>query len=1757
MATYNDNLHVDDETLLRYRYETLEAEPSAEVASHLRRCTECATRFAEIGRGIDRLKAYDTEGELDEGLGERVLQRVRQRREEQDLERTRREAEQARQEAERMRDDAERARRDAEQAVAAATSLAAEEPVERMRPQAEEKPRLGFWAWLGFAAGGTLRPVRAVASLAVLLGTAYIAGGALYYSTRTAAIDTRVSGEETMQPGARGLVLVEVFNRLTRQPMAHADVRIALRAKDRSYKLFEGRTDNSGAINAPLQMPDLNDGQYQLEVTSRAKGETDRVTHPIFFHRAFKVHLSTDKPLYQPGQTVHIRTLVLERPRLVPPAGKPVVIDVFDPKGNRLTRQAVAVSRFGVGAYSLELSDDVALGSYRIRAVVEGTASEMEVKVARYTLPKFKITIEPEKSFYLAGETLRAKVVARYFFGKPVQRGDLRVVLFRSDGAVLGEEQKGKTGPGGEYQLSAELPTDLATSGSPQTVMMEVAVKDTAGQEERKQQGVMVSRDLLVMEVVPEGGKLISDMENTFYVLTTTPDGKPTTARVEVSLPGGKTVNVRTHANGLGTFSFVPRVGDLRGGWVTPSPDIDRRVGGPRHWRTRRPMPRPIYSTERALQLELKGEDSTGRRASRQVSIPAELAQLLVATDRAFYRPGETAKIGIQAIPQFTAALVEAVREGQTVLRARATLSGGKGTAELDLPAGVTGTLRLDVLAVDPYDVRTPAISRQIVIAEPQGLTVKASADQASYRAGGQAKLRFKVTDAQGQPKAAAIGLTIVDESVFALAASRPALARAYFLLERTLMEPRYNLSAAEVLSGGSWGEAEQQAGRLLFSLGGDRKPLHRFFEETYEAKIASLTAARAEFEANAVTAGIGIGLVLLVVLLVTAARRLPAWAGGILLGLAGAVALLIPVELTLVIGGLVVGVALALAVYGQRTRKVGWAYLIIPAVGVIVVSAVMVPQQRAPERWGTERPTSSSWSWLGKQASAPRVPTGGFGDMLRGGKETNLDRRREEAKVGATAAPGPMEPMLEAPRAVARKMARATGTLGVLGGAGRGGGGDDGEGTDKSKLAKDAAAIPRREVRMRQYFPETMYVHPELVADEKGEAELKIPLADSITEWRISALASSADGKLGAVDQPLKVFQDFFVDLDTPVALVRGDEATIPIAIYNYLSEEQTVRLEVKREPWFELLGKAQLAVKLASGGVDGRDLRIRVLQTGRHKLSLRADGTRMSDAVARELLISEAGQERSDSVSGTLTPGETVRVTVQVPDAATKGSSRLTVKLFPSRIASALDGLENAVQMPHGCFEQTSSATYPNVLIYDYLKRAGKLTPEFKQRATRYISLGYQRLLRYEIAGGGFEWFGRAPANQVLTAYGLMEFQDMSRVFPVDEAVIQRTQRWLIGRQQSDGTWSPDGHSLSDGLWRSGYAGQQMVTAYIAWALAESGYRGSALDRALSSLSSNVASMDDAYTLALTVAAMAKAKHQGVGAAATALAARAQRRDKEVTFSPAAATVYYGRGVGGNVETTALAVYALMLAGKEPALVQGGLNVIASSRDYRGTWHSTQGTILALRALLAGTAADTDQQVSVRINGQDAGTFALKATSEVPQLVELGPRARQGANVVELRGQTGSPFQVIATYTLPWREKGSDDDKPLQLKVEYGRAKVDLGGIVPVDVSLTYRKPEASGMALLALGLAPGLTPITEDLEALKSGGQIARYEVEAGKVNFYIDRLTTGATVQLKLRLKARSKVKTGGASSVAYLYYHPEVRASAAPTPMVVN
>jgi uncharacterized protein YfaS (alpha-2-macroglobulin family) len=219
---------------------------------------------------------------------------------------------------------------------------------------------------------------------------------------------------------------------------------------------------------------------------------------------------------------------------------------------------------------------------------------------------------------------------------------------------------------------------------------------------------------------------------------------------------------------------------------------------------------------------------------------------------------------------------------------------------------------------------------------------------------------------------------------------------------------------------------------------------------------------------------------------------------------------------------------------------------------------------------------------------------------------------------------------------------------------------------------------------RLRQYFPETLYWAPEVLTDEGGFVSLQIPMADSITTWRLTALASSQDGRLGSTTRGVRVFQDFFVDIDLPVSLTQGDEISIPIGVFNYLPQAQQVRLEVEPDDWFELAGPAEQTLTIASNDIQVVYVPIRVLDFGQQGFQVTAWGEKMSDAIRRVVNVVPNGKAIHHTESDWLR--ESKRVPVNVPAAAVPGATSVEVKIYPGVMAQAVEGLEKILRLPHG---------------------------------------------------------------------------------------------------------------------------------------------------------------------------------------------------------------------------------------------------------------------------------------------------------------------------------------------------------------------------------------------------------------------------------------------------------------------------------------
>src|SRR5260370_33439531 len=145
----------------------------------------------------------------------------------------------------------------------------------------------------------------------------------------------------------------------------------------------------------------------------------------------------------------------------------------------------------------------------------------------------------------------------------------------------------------------------------------------------------------------------------------------------------------------------------------------------------------------------------------------------------------------------------------------------------------------------------------------------------------------------------------------------------------------------------------------------------------------------------------------------------------------------------------------------------------------------------------------------------------------------------------------------------------------------------------------------------------------------------------------------------------------------------------------------------------------------------------------------------------------------------------------------------------------------------------EQTSSTAYPNILVVDYIKKARVASSsDTLMKAEQYLNVGYQKLLTFERPGGCFDWWGNGEPLVWLSAYGLHEFNDMAKVYPIDRGVIDRTQAWLLRQQAPDGTWSKIGATHSESIERMGDP-KLLLTSYVAWSLLDSGLRSPQLKK------------------------------------------------------------------------------------------------------------------------------------------------------------------------------------------------------------------------------------------------------------------------------------------------------------------------------------
>ncbi len=1489
-------------------------------------------------------------------------------------------------------------------------------------------------------------------------------------------VETQLLGADRLPTDGTANLWLAARDPLSGEPLANADVSVELALEDGSLlELTAAQTDAHGIVSLAAPLPQDFQGSANLRVIVDREGDgvvDDEAVAPVTVEPQARVLLTTDKPLYQPGQTMHIRTLALDPADKTPLAGEALILEIADAKGNKVFKQLLTASEHGIAAADFRLARQVNLGEYRLKAILGAYEVEKQVTVDRYVLPKYKVALSLDQAYYRPGDTVQGTVQARYFFGQPVAGGAVVVKAATFDiGFTEFATVSGTTNDEGLFGFTFRMPDYVVGQPLEQgkgMVKVEVTVTDLADHEQTLTQTTVVAEADVEAVLVPESGDLVPGVENVVYVVLSDPIGGPVEASATVTI-ADVAYPVTFSEPGLGRFAFVP-AGDAVQAVVAVTP--------------------------------VEGDPVTTEATLTTASGPGE--HVLLRTDRAVYAAGDTVQATILAPSARDRVYTDIVKAGQTLQTLAVDIESGHGSWSFPVDETMEGMLALHVyyLGAKSAIVRD---ERLIYVEAASELALTMEPDREIYQPGDEARVAIRVTDDAGLPQVAALGIQVVDEAVFALQETQPGLLKTYFDIEADILNPRYQFKWPDL---GVDDVINEDADGL-----------------TPDETVAHRERAAVAFAASAGTAG-GVNV-----------NTLDTRVKGAL----QVIQPLFKADVDALID--------AVANWGWNQPDLDWGEDGIDALWEHLLSLGERDFWRQPYRY--ERHSDGTFRVY---SSGPDETAGTSDDLsadvnqwdLRYGRNGGGEWGDDVDFDGGGPWPGgpPMEGGGEEPTA-------------EPGG---------GHGTDEGGSATA--------VRVRRYFPETLFVEPELLTDENGLAEVQLRMADSITEWRMTALASSTDGLLGSGTRGITVFQDFFVDIDFPATLTRNDRITVPVAVYNYLDVPQTVTITLQPASWMELSGGGEVVIPLDAGEVDAVEFELRALEVGTHALTAMAMGTAMNDAVERTVLVTPDGKEFTTSASARFhteappdepTTEEVVK-TVSIPTENIDGAQTLLVKVYPGFFSQCVEGLDSMLQLPTGCLEQTTSSAWPNVLALKYMLATETATPETELKAREYINLGYQRILTFECASGGFNWWeGDDPGNAVLSGVVINMLRDTSDVAFVDEAVITRTQQWLADRQRDDGSWGEETH-LHAGNENLG-AGSLRATAYITWSLARSGYEGPALAAAVSYLHANVATETDLYTVAMVANALATVSQSDPMLTTLVQRLHDARVEEEgglVHWSAEGSTMVGSWGDNADIETTALVGLALLHAGAFPTDVEGAVSWLIANKDPQGNWgYSTQATVLTLKLLiesLMGDAGNTAAEVSVVFGGEVVATRTFdNFNKDVLWQVDLSDLAIEGDNAVTLRyeGIGGLMYQIVGGYYLPWEETEPTGNGPLTITVEYDRTELAVNDTVTVTVTVANSDPLLTGSVMVDLGLPPGFTLNVDDLAALRAAGTISEYEFTDRQLLIYLSGVPVEEAVTFQYRLTADYPLEAEAPASQAYPYYNQDERTETPPVDLHVE
>jgi hypothetical protein len=604
------------------------------------------------------------------------------------------------------------------------------------------------------------------------------------YKAYTIAIVTSIAVVERSESGGAALY---VADRKSGAPIEKVDVSLWGEGKLQST----GTTDENGFASLTMNVRGGAEGAEPDNVWILARhGEDTAILSPWGYgfeaenHRQTMAYIYTDRPVYRPGHTVHIKGIIRldQNDTLKLPPQQALNLTVTGPDDKEVLKKAVTISAHGTITADFDLESDTALGYYNIGLTSNSAAGDLSNQfgagsfyVEEYKKPEYQVTVKVPVAHLLQGSPIQANIEARYFFGEPVAGAKVTYVAHTSQHYWWDEDEEDETdnAEGDEAddtwdqteqqehhgvldangRLTVTLPTQLDGKHNDQDYRIEARVTDAANREVAGHTTVLATY-----------GSFRVSVEPTSYVFES---GKPVRVKVTAQDYDGHPVQTRAHV-AAAKISW-DSVTHQRSETQTTSSDATTGADG-------------------TILVDLPIKDSGDFQVTASAQTPESRtvqgetwvwiwngagawyqpnAEAQIVADKKSYQVGDVAHLLLVTGLQECWAVVTV--EGNSMQSKRLLHATGESIA-FDVPITQQSQPNVVVGAVIVHDNQLMTAQKSLKVPPVERtLTITATPNKSQYLPGEKGSFEVLAVDAQGKPVQADLSFGVVDEALYSV----------------------------------------------------------------------------------------------------------------------------------------------------------------------------------------------------------------------------------------------------------------------------------------------------------------------------------------------------------------------------------------------------------------------------------------------------------------------------------------------------------------------------------------------------------------------------------------------------------------------------------------------------------------------------------------------------------------------------------------------------------------------------------------------------------------------------------------------------------------------------------------------------------------------------------------------------------------------------------------------------------------------------